>query len=193
MPRKSNISERYRRFMAAAPSPEAARRRIVECARRHGTMAAARMSSASKNTVRRLVRWADAGRSLADKLARPHLSARDEGRIVAAKRAHPTEGTGLLRRNGRVPYSCQTISRVLRETGLQRKQHVPTRDPDFRIRICTGRVWIAEQELKVAEIAHSVSYPGRASEVERIRRRLEVAERKLEWWKSEKVRRERDR
>ena len=66
-----------------------------------------------------------------------------------------------------------------------------TRDPDFWIRICTGRVWIAEQELKVAEYARAAGMTCIFSEVERIRRRLVKAERKLSWWKSEKVSRER--
>jgi hypothetical protein len=72
-----------------------------------------------------------------------------------------------------------------------RKRHNPTRDPDFWIPICTGRVWIAEQELKAAKYARAAGMICIFSQVERIQRRVEVAKRKLEWWKREKVRRER--
>jgi hypothetical protein len=187
----SNIGGRYREFMAASGGPEGARRRIVECARRHGTMAAARMSGASRWTVRNLVIRADAGDDLARNAGRQPMGARDEARIVAVKRAHPTESAVTLKNKRGLPFGLKRIMRVLGEAGMLRKRRNPTRDPDFWIRICTGRVWIAEQELKVAGWARAAGMTGHLAQVERIQRRVEVAKRKLEWWKSEKVRRER--
>ncbi len=81
----SNVSERYREFMAASGGSEEARRRIVECARRHGTMAAVRMSGASNITVRNLVMRAEGGDDLARNAGRQPLSAREKARILAAK------------------------------------------------------------------------------------------------------------
>ncbi len=154
-------------------------------------MAAARMSGASRRTVRNLVIRADAGDDLARNAGRQPLSARDEARIVAAKKAHPTEGAGALKSKRGLPYGLKRIIRVLGEAGLLPKRHIPTRDPDFWIRICTGRVWITQQELKVAEYARAAGMTGWLAQVERIRRRVEVAERKLEWWRRQKERVER--
>jgi transposase len=182
------MNKRYKEFVAAAPSPSEARRRIVEYARRHGTAAAARMSGAAPCTVYRLLK-----RKRLDSFDRPTraLLAEEEARIIDARLANPTEGVRSLKKKTGLPHGYVQITRVLREAGLALKRHHATRDPDFWIPICTRRVEYARYELKVAEYARAAGMTCIFSEVERIRRRLDVAKRKVEWWKKEKERRER--
>jgi len=170
--------------MAAAPSPEAARRRIVECARRHGSASAARMSGADRSTVLRLARWADAGRSLARESGSPPMSAREKGRILAVKRAHPEESARLMERNRDIPWSHQTITQVLREAGMLRKVHVPTRDPDFWIRWHSKQRLFAKIELCLGLVARLKGYTGRIADTDTPLRRLRRSERRLEYWRA---------
>ncbi len=185
------MSERYREFVAAAPSPSEARRRIVEYARRHGTAAAVRMSGACRSTVKNLL-----NRKSFDTFGRhtggsPRLSPEDEARIIDARLAHPTEGVLTLKSKRGLPHGRNQIARVLREAGLRIERHRSTRGPDFWLPVREFRVWIAEIELKVAEYARAAGMTGHLAQVEYIRRRLDVAKRKVEWWRKEKERRER--
>jgi len=182
----SYIGERYREFMAASGGPEEARRRIVECARRHGTTAAARMSGASRRTALNLVTRADAGENLARNAGRQPLSARDEGRILAAKRAHPDEGAELFFKNRRVPYCYRTIFRVLHEAGMLKSIHVPTRDPDFWIRRHEKRRLFAQINFYLGMIARLKGYTGRIADTEGPLRRMRLSERKLERWRAKR-------
>jgi len=186
MPR---MNERYRKFVNKIRDPAEARRRIVECARRHGTGSAARWSGAGVSTVRMLVRRADEGRPVLNDPGPPIMGA-DRQRIIAAKMAHPEEGGDLLKRNRRVPYSRQTIFRVLGEAGLLRKRFRPTRDPDHWLDRSDLALEMAEAELMIAEIARSMGVSGWVSQVERIRRRVEVAKRRVKWWREQKAKRD---
>jgi len=172
--------------MAAAPSPEAARRRIVECARRHGTANAARMSGAAMSTVYRLVKWADDGRSLARESGSPPMSARDEGRILAAKRAYPYEGMKLLVRNRRVRHCYRTVFRVLHEAGLLKRRRMVTRDPDFWIRWHEKQSLYAQLNFYLGWIARLQGMTGRLADTDGPLRRLKKAERKVKYWRSVK-------
>jgi len=186
------MNQAYRKFVEKMRGPARARRLIVECARRHGATAAARMSSAHPNTVRSLVKRADEGRPVTDGPG-VHLTRADRRRIIAAKRAHPEEGSRLLISNRRVPYGRWAISRVLREAGLERKKHIPTRDPDHWLERSELAVWMAEAELYIAEVARSMGVSGWVSQVERIRRRVEVAKRRVKYWREQKAKREGER
>jgi len=178
------MNERYRRFVERMRGPGRARRLIVECARRHGTTAAARMSGASRRTALNLVTRADAGENLARNAGRQPLSARDEGRILAAKRTHPEEGAGLLKRNRRVPYAYATIFRVLHEAGLLRKRFRPTSDPDFWIPWHEKQRLFARINFYLGMIARLKGYTGRIADTEGPLRRMRLSERKLERWRA---------
>jgi len=52
---------------------------------------------------------------------------------------------------------------------------------------------MARPELYIAKVARPMGVTGWVSQVERIRRRVEVAERKHEWWRKEKAKREGER
>jgi len=186
MPR---MDERYRRFVDRYRTPAEARRRIVECARRHGVTAAARWSGAHPTTVRMLVRRAEEGRPIVNNPGHP-LSRAERRRILAAKRARPEEGSRLLVGNRRVPHCYRTIFRVLHEAGLTRKQHIPTRDPDHWLERSELSVWMAEAELYIAQVARSMGVTGWVSQIERIRRRVEVAKRRVAYWREQKAKRE---
>ncbi|MHC4252638.1 MAG: transposase [Planctomycetota bacterium] len=189
----SNIGERYGEFMAASGGPEEARRRIVECARRHGTMAAARMSGASRRTVRNLVIRADAGDDLARNAGRQPLSARDEARIVAAKRAHPDASARALRSKRGLPYGLKRILRVLGEAGMLRKRRRPTRDPGFWLPVHEFRLKMALLDSQVAVLGvrpADLERPDRLGrylrslrKLVRARIRLGRAGAKVRWWK----------
>ncbi len=185
------MHQRYKDFLARADSLGEGRRMLVKYAREHGARAAARMSGANASTVWRLCAQKDVGVRRPHTGGPPKLSPEDEARIIDARLAHPGVGPVMLKRDHGLPYGKNKIMRVIREAGLASKERQTHRKPDFRIRICTGRVWIAQQELKVAEYARAAGMTCIFSQVERIRRRVAEAKRKLRWWKGEKVRRER--
>ncbi|MHC5053416.1 MAG: hypothetical protein ACYTKD_01725 [Planctomycetota bacterium] len=192
----SNIGERYGEFMAASGGPEEARRRIVECARRHGTMAAARMSGATRRTVRNLVIRADAGDDLARNAGRQPLSARDEARIVAAKRAHPDESARALKEKRRLPYGLKRILRVLGEAGMLKERRLPTRDPAFwlpvhesRLRMALLDSQVAASGVRPADLERSDGLGRYLRDLRRLvraRLRLERAGAKVRWWKKKR-------
>ena len=179
MPR---MNERYRRFVDGFRTPAEARRRLVECARRHGVTAAARWSGAHPVTVHRLVKRADEGRPVTSGQGGPLSKAQRRG-IVEAKRAHPDEGAELFFKNGRVPYCYRTIFRVLHEAGLLRKIRVPTRDPDFWIRRHEKRCLYEQVNFYLGMIARPKGATGRLADTEGPLRRAKVAAQKYErWW-----------
>jgi len=180
------MNGRYREFLDRFPTREEGRLRIVECARRHGRAAAERMSGAHGNTVLRLIRQADAGEDLSRGPGRQRLSARDEGRIVAAKRAHPEEGAEMLRRKGRVPYCWRTILRVLHEAGLLKRRRRVTRDPDFWISWHEKQSLYAQLNFYLGWVARLQGMTGRLADTEGPLRRVKEAERKVKWWRSVK-------
>ena len=175
------MNPRYREFLESAPSRCAARHRLVRYARARGVRAAAAMSGASLNTVRRLLRRVDAGTLVPRRIGSPRLSLHDEARIVDAKLAHPEAGVMRLKREHGLPYGNRQILRALREAGLR------TRRPDFaperRLRTSERRLLAARLELEIAEAARAWNIPGRVAEVERIRRRLMIAERMVRHWR----------
>ena len=176
-----NIGERYREFLDSFPTHEEARLRIVECARRHGTTAAARMSGAPGRTVRKIVSRAEAGEDLARGLGRPGLSARERGRIVAAKRAHPAASVRALKMKHGLPHGWNQIRRILHDAGL-----VNERAPDFWMRWHEKQRLYALINFYLGMIARLKGYPARLADTEGPLRRLRLAERKLEWWRSVK-------
>ena len=106
MPR---MNERYRRFVEKMRGPERAHRRIVECARLHGTGSTARWSGAA--TVQRLLKRADEGRPVVTNPG-PEFRRADRRRIIAVKRPHPEEGSGLLQERFRPPSLPVRLFRV---------------------------------------------------------------------------------
>jgi len=193
----SNIGRRYREFLDGFPTREEARRRIVECARRHGVMAAVRMSGATRRTVRYLVIRAEAGDDLARDAGRQPMSARDGARTVAAKRAHPHKSVRSLKKNHGLLHGSRQIYRVLHEAGLlkKRRRRRPTRDPGFWIRWHEKQCLFAQVNFYLGMIARLRGYTGRLADTDTPLRRMRLSERKLAWWKErqEKARREGER
>ncbi len=186
------MNTRYKHYLDCFSDKAEALRRIVACARAQGTGAAAGMSGADPSTIRSLCKRPRVGAPRRHTGGTPKLSLEDEARIMDARLAHPEAGALRLKRDHGMPFGKNQIERVLREAGLIVNPHSqPKDDPDFWIRVTERRVEYAGYELALAEHARALGYAGRASEVERMRRRLEKAKRKVEWWKSEKVRRER--
>ena len=183
------MNKRYREFLDAAPDPWEARRGLIDYARVHGAEAAARMSGAGLCTVYRLVRQADTGTLRLRRPGRPSLTPEDEAEIVAARLAHPEAGALRLKRDHGLRYGHSQIKRVLREHGLARKRwrRVLKLDPEHRLVVSKRRLVAARLELTVAEIARAHGFSGFVADVERIRRRLEKAERKVRYW-TEKAR-----
>jgi len=181
----ARMNERYRKFVDKIRDPAEARRRVVECARRHGVSSAARWSGAHPVTVLRLVKRADEGRPIANDPGGP-LARAERRRIVEAKRAHPDEGVGRLFTNRRVPYCYRTVFRVLHEAGLTRKQHIPTRDPDFWIRWHEKQRLFAQINFYLGMIARLRGYTGRIADTEGPLRRMRLSERKLELWRAKR-------
>ena len=73
------MNERYGKFLAAAPDPWEARRRLVDHARVHGAGAAARMSGACGSAIYKLLKRAEAGTLRPSPRGRPpRLTPEDE-------------------------------------------------------------------------------------------------------------------
>jgi hypothetical protein len=177
------MNERYKEFLASAPSPAEARRRIVEYACEHGTTAAARMSGADQTTVARILQRGDALAPRRHSGGKPRLAPEDEARIIDARLAHPEAGVIRLKRDHGLPHGGRQIMRVLNEAGLVPECEKPIRDPAFWIRWRERRVETARLELMVAEVVRKAGATGRIAEVERLRRGVARAKRKVEWWK----------
>ncbi len=174
------MNRRYRELIAAS-GRRAAWQRIVAHARERGVHAAAAMSGACLRTVRKLIKRADAGNLVPRKPVPPRLTPEDEARIVDAKLAHPRAGVMRLKREHGLPYGNRQILRVLRETGLRTRwlDH----DPARRLRVSERRLLAARLELKVAEVARAHGFERVVFEVERMRRRLRIAEGTTRYWR----------
>jgi transposase len=180
--RRGSMNERYREFRRSAGGAWEARRRIVECARAHGAEAATAMSGACRNAVYRLLQVSGDGEPPRLRQGRPPISPEEEAGIIDARLAHPGVGWERLRRDFDLPYGRHAVTRVLREVGLVPGRKGPTRDPEFWLRWRQKRLEVARLELMVAKVMRNHGVTGRIAQVERLRRAVARAERKVEWW-----------
>jgi hypothetical protein len=182
------MNRRYKEDVARAPNLAEVLRQLLE----HAHEAEADMSGATPAASARPVlprgatsrRWGGRGRP---------LTQLDEARIIDTKLSNPDMGVRRLKRDAGLTYGHCQITRVLRDVGLMRKPPPPPppRDVDFWVRTTRGNVYLAEAELALAQYARLYGFTGRVAAVERLRRGVEKAKRKAEWWKKEKSRRER--